>query len=174
MSLDFFDKLAERKVQEAVDEGLFDNLPVKGKPLTFDEPTGIPYAEMVANKIMQNAGVLPEWMQTQKDLEAEQNALTKLRAHLIAENRKRHTKIAYLPADHIAVTQYFAWHTHSLTLYHHKRKQLNSLTLKLSLVAPSTVTVPGLCNVEEEIKAFSAEFPLISEERLAPPSSPTK
>jgi len=70
MSLDFFDKLAERKVQEAVDEGLFDNLPGKGKPLTFDEPTGIPYAEMVANKIMQNAGVLPEWMQTQKDLEA--------------------------------------------------------------------------------------------------------
>lgn len=171
MSLDFFETLAERKVQEAMEEGVFENLPGKGEPLRFESPTGVPYAEMIANKIMQNAGVLPEWMQAQKELEEEISAFSAQRAKLIAENEKRQAKIIYLPADHIIVAKHRAWHKSSREGFHRKLKRINGLILKLNLTAPSTVSLPGLYKIEEEMVAFDADFPAVSEDRLAPSGS---
>ncbi len=171
MSLDFFEALAERSVQEAVEAGVFDDLPGKGKPLQFEAPTGISYAEMIANKILQNAGVLPEWIQAQKDLEYETSTLATQRAKLIAENEKRQAQIASLPADHIAAVKYRAWHKSSRENFHKKMKRINGLILKLNLTAPSTLQLPGLYRVDAEMQAFDADFPPASEERFAPSGS---
>ena len=47
-NLDFMRRIAEGKIQEAIEEGKFDNLPGKGKPIVFDEdPLTPPHLRMV-------------------------------------------------------------------------------------------------------------------------------
>src|SRR5689334_22802808 len=57
---DVIARVAERKIQEAIDEGAFDNLPGKGKPLVFDDDPMTPPHLRLANRILRNANVLPE------------------------------------------------------------------------------------------------------------------
>ncbi|GDX41460.1 hypothetical protein LBMAG21_17520 [Armatimonadota bacterium] len=171
MSLDFFEALAERQVQDAVEEGAFDNLPGKGKPLRFENLTGIPYAELIANRILKNAGVLPEWVQAQKDLEAEISTLLAQRTKLIEDNLKRQAQIVYLPTDHISVNKYRLWHKQSRDNFHKKMKRINGLILKLNLTAPSTIRLPGLHKVDEEMEAFDEEFQPVAEGKLVPRGS---
>src|SRR5438105_4514526 len=90
-------RIAEQKIQEAIEEGQFDNLPGKGKPLVFDDDPTTPAELRMANKILKNAGVLPEWIQVQKDIQAEQKEIAALRARLLKDNQKWRNKIASLP-----------------------------------------------------------------------------
>ena len=63
MDAEIIAKVAERKIQEAIEEGKFDNLPGKGKPIVFDDDPMTPADLRMATKILKNAGVLPDWMQ---------------------------------------------------------------------------------------------------------------
>lgn len=65
--MDAFDHIAENRIREAAKEGLFDNLPGKGKPLQLDdEPEGVPKELSAAFRILKNAGVLPEELELQQ------------------------------------------------------------------------------------------------------------
>lgn len=58
----------EGAIQKAVDEGVFDNLEMQGKPLRLWEN---PYEEpsmRMANRIMRDHEVLPMWLQARKTL----------------------------------------------------------------------------------------------------------
>ena len=62
----WWDRLAEDKIQTAIEEGAFDRLPGSGKKLTDDlEPAG---EEWIGNHILQVNGVLPTWLQLRKDI----------------------------------------------------------------------------------------------------------
>ena len=69
--MNWIDIVAERKIQEALDDGQFDNLPGKGKPIRFEDDLSVPAHQRVAAKILRNARALPEWIQTEKDIERE-------------------------------------------------------------------------------------------------------
>src|SRR5690242_6222653 len=103
-------KIAERKIQEAIDEGKFDNLPGKGKPLNLDDDLVTPPHLRLVNKILKNAGVLPDWIQTQKDIVDERQEAAKQRARLICVNKTRRARVAGLPSDHPLVARYSEWH----------------------------------------------------------------
>ena len=51
--------LAENRILAAQEEGLFDNLPGRGKPLNLDEDSGVPEDLRLSFKILKNAGCLP-------------------------------------------------------------------------------------------------------------------
>jgi hypothetical protein len=53
------DFLVERKIQEAMACGEFDDLPGAGRPLELDDDALIPEELRVANRILKNAGVTP-------------------------------------------------------------------------------------------------------------------
>ncbi len=55
MPLFFPQLIAERKIQEAIRNGEFDNLPGKGKPLVLEDDRGIPEELRLAYKILKNA-----------------------------------------------------------------------------------------------------------------------
>lgn len=59
----------DRQIREAVEEGLFDNLPHKGKPLPNDEN---PYAAEwgLAFHVLKNAGFAPPWIEADKEARA--------------------------------------------------------------------------------------------------------
>lgn len=51
--------VADRKALEAMDEGLFENLPGAGKPLDLDADWMVPDHLRAAFRVLKNAGVAP-------------------------------------------------------------------------------------------------------------------
>ncbi len=57
--MDLFATIAERRIQEAMARGEFDNLPGKGRPLPPDELAGVPEELRMTYRLLKNAGCLP-------------------------------------------------------------------------------------------------------------------
>jgi hypothetical protein len=57
--MDFFAKLAENRILEAMEAGEFNNLEGRGQPLNLDEDSQIPPELRMAYKILKNADCLP-------------------------------------------------------------------------------------------------------------------
>jgi hypothetical protein len=57
--MNFFERIAENRIREAIEAGEFDNLQGKGQPLTFEDESYIPSELRLAYKILKNADCLP-------------------------------------------------------------------------------------------------------------------
>ncbi|MGW9128626.1 DnaJ family domain-containing protein [Paenibacillus chitinolyticus] len=66
--MSFLDSLVEQRIQEAIRNGDFDNLPGKGKPLVLEDWSAVPEELRLSYKIIKNSGFLPEEMQLRKDM----------------------------------------------------------------------------------------------------------
>jgi len=62
------ERIAEERIRKAIDRGEFDDLPLKGEPLRFDDEPDMPSSLRASYKILKNAGVLPEELQLQKEI----------------------------------------------------------------------------------------------------------
>ena len=71
-------KLVERKIQEAMERGEFDNLPGQGKPLLLEEDSHIPEELRVAYKILKNADCLPPELEAKKEIRQMEDLLVKI------------------------------------------------------------------------------------------------
>jgi hypothetical protein len=58
-SMNFFARLAENRILEAIEAGEFDNLEGRGQPLKFEDESHIPPELRLAYKILKNADCLP-------------------------------------------------------------------------------------------------------------------
>lgn len=58
--MDMLSWLAEQRIQEAMRDGQFNNLPGHGKPLELEDLSGVPEELRMSFKILKNAGLLPE------------------------------------------------------------------------------------------------------------------
>lgn len=69
--------MVERKLQQLVDEGYFDDLPGKGKPLDLsaDDNPFVPSDMRLAFRILRNAGLAPPWIELGNEVEADLLAL---------------------------------------------------------------------------------------------------
>jgi len=81
----FFDTqtIAERKIQEAIADGVFDNLPGKGLPLDLDSDAGTPQELRAAHRILKNANVPPDWIQLDKGIRASIAECSDMRSTLV-------------------------------------------------------------------------------------------
>ena len=66
--MDFLYRIAESRILEAIEGGLFDNLQGRGKPLVFDDDSHIPPELRMAYKIMKMAGCLPPELEMRKEI----------------------------------------------------------------------------------------------------------
>ncbi|RQD76089.1 MAG: DUF1992 domain-containing protein [Candidatus Syntrophonatronum acetioxidans] len=66
--MDIIAIIAENKIQEAIREGEFDNLPGRGKPLRLEDLSHVPEDLRAAYTILKNNGILPEEIQLKKDI----------------------------------------------------------------------------------------------------------
>jgi hypothetical protein len=67
--------IAERKIREAMDDGAFDHLEGKGKPLDLSEN---PYEDAglrMAHRLLKNNGFAPIWIEEAKEIDAEYRRL---------------------------------------------------------------------------------------------------
>lgn len=100
------DKLVEQKIQEAMADGEFDNLPGKGKPIDLSAYFATPEEKRIGYSILKNAGFIPAEAELLKEIEtlneklqssgeAERAAIereihrAKLKVSLLMERRKR-------------------------------------------------------------------------------------
>lgn len=64
----WWDQLIEDRIEAAQAKGLFDNLRGQGKPLELEPGSG---PEWLANHLLRQAGMLPDWLQLRKVIHEE-------------------------------------------------------------------------------------------------------
>ena len=67
--LEDIEDAVENKIRKAMDEGEFDNLPGKGKPLDLSKDRLVPEHLRTAYHILKNAGFVPEEIRLKKEME---------------------------------------------------------------------------------------------------------
>ena len=68
-------RLAEHRIEEAMAQGEFDNLPGRGRPLDLSEYFAQPATERVGTNLLKSANVLPPEMEILKRIAALEGAL---------------------------------------------------------------------------------------------------
>jgi len=66
--VEYLHRLVEDRIQKAQEEGVFDNLPGKGKPLNLDDDSIIPEDLRLTFKVLKNAHCLPVEMELRKEI----------------------------------------------------------------------------------------------------------
>ena len=66
--MSIFEIIAEKRIEQAIAEGAFDNLQNKVKPLANDNMDHVPEEMRMAYKILKNAGIIPEEIELKKGI----------------------------------------------------------------------------------------------------------
>jgi hypothetical protein len=67
-NMGLFERIAEERIKKAQEEGLFDNLPGKGKPLALDDDACVPEDLRLTFKVLKNSNCLPIEMEIRKEI----------------------------------------------------------------------------------------------------------
>jgi hypothetical protein len=67
------ESLIERQIREAQGAGEFDNLPGYGKPIPKDPGQDLAPDRWMSNRILKQAGYVPEWIELRKQIAAERD-----------------------------------------------------------------------------------------------------
>jgi len=70
-----FQKIIEKRIQDAQNNGDFDNLPGKGKPIDLEDDRNIPEDLRLTYKILRNADCLPPELQLKKEIRVMEDML---------------------------------------------------------------------------------------------------
>ena len=70
-----FDKIAEQKIREAMEQGEFDDLPGRGEPLNLEDDSHLPQDLRLAYKILKNADCLPPELELRKQIHTTETLL---------------------------------------------------------------------------------------------------
>jgi len=64
----FLDRIVEERIQRAQEDGVFDKLPGKGKPLNLEDESFVPEDLRLTYKILKNSNCLPLEMELRKEI----------------------------------------------------------------------------------------------------------
>jgi DnaJ-like protein len=84
-----FERIAEQRLKQAVEDGEFDNLPNAGKPLDLDEYFSWPEALRLAYSVLKNANCVPIEVELLKEIARLESALTSTDDPAAAASLKR-------------------------------------------------------------------------------------
>jgi DnaJ family protein C protein 28 len=176
--MDFpFEKFAERKIQEAMEEGRFENLPGKGQPLRLDEDPFVPPHMRLPNKILKDAGVRPEWIELSLEIERGREECEHAWARMTREYPRRRVlweRAIAAGADPEKPSRDFAaWVARMRTTYLQAMARVNTDILKLNLLAPSIPRVHIPYRIAEQMARFDAAFPSPQDVELPAVQSPS-
>ena len=62
------ERIAERKIKEALEKGELDNLPGRGEPLNLEDDSRVPEDLRMAYKVLKNADCLPPELELRKEI----------------------------------------------------------------------------------------------------------
>ncbi|MDO9630532.1 MAG: DUF1992 domain-containing protein [Humidesulfovibrio sp.] len=68
LSLAFIERLAEERIKKAQDEGVFDDLPGRGRPLDLEDDAHVPEDLRMAWRVLKNADCLPPELLAKREI----------------------------------------------------------------------------------------------------------
>lgn len=103
-----FQKIAERRIKEAIQDGMLEDLPGTGKPLRLEDDSHLPDDLRIAHKILKNAGFVPpeitlkneiarveDLLAGMQDTKAKYRQIKKLNFLVMQLNMMRKTSVAF-------------------------------------------------------------------------------
>ena len=90
-NLAFIERLAEERIKQAQDEGAFDALPGRGRPLALDDDAHVPEDLRMAWRVLKNADCLPPEVLAQKEIHTARELLASL-----TDEAERHAQMQRL------------------------------------------------------------------------------
>ena len=141
---------AERKIEEAMEEGAFDDLPGKGKPLPMDEEWFVPPEMRPAVRLLKSAGLLPDWLERAREIERMREECARL---------WRIAELEYAPAVQLNAERYAFWYAETWERILGVMKRVNSLILAYNCTAPAHANPQIPYRLEEERLRFGERFP---------------
>ena len=139
--------IAERKIQDAIDEGLFEGLPGRGQPLDLSVNPFEPPGMRAVNRILKQNKVLPPWLLLEKEIEASRGlALGALARWEAAEPNLRDT------------SEYGRLRTAARAAYAKHLKETNDLILKYNLSNPFAFRAPIPFLMKLRLKEFDEHY----------------
>lgn len=72
--------MVESQIQEAMEAGAFDNLPGAGQPLPANKHEQLAGNNWLGFKVLQNGGMLPEWLSLAREIEEDGKVLARIEA----------------------------------------------------------------------------------------------
>jgi hypothetical protein len=73
------ERVAEKRINEAIRRGEFDNLPGSGEPLKLEDDRQIPDDLRLAYKVLRNANCLPPELELKKEIRTAEELLSSLK-----------------------------------------------------------------------------------------------
>jgi len=138
-----WESLIDQKIREAMEQGEFDDLPGKGKPIdTSENPFEDPEMRL-AHRMLRNAGFAPSWIEERKDIDSEFEIARKemSRVWTVRQNA--------LGTEHEAAAR-TRWEK-ALTAFREKVAELNRRITKWNLKVPAAGFQRQLIDAEKEI-----------------------
>lgn len=68
LSLAFIEAIAEERIRAAQENGEFDDLPGRGRPLDLDDDAHVPPELKMAWRVLKNAGCLPPELEAEREI----------------------------------------------------------------------------------------------------------
>lgn len=149
----------EKQIREAIERGDFRNLSGRGRRLNLEDNPFTPAEWQMAYRLLQDAGVAPEWIEQDKAIRRERQALAELLAqHLKWEGRRR-ASLGSLAPDRL-IAEYEDLNRSRERVCERFRERattLNGLIDAFNLQAPSSRLHHSRIRIESELERFLNE-----------------
>lgn len=150
------ENLIEKQIREAIERGDFDRLPGSGRPLDLSENPYTPADWRMAYKILQDAGMAPDWIEQDKEIRREFTALSAWLECQVEWQRAKRDRLSRLPADRmIHERERLAEAREKICVeYRERAAALNKLIDLYNLKAPRSDLHRERIRIDEKIKRF--------------------
>lgn len=144
---DWIAGIAERKIQDAIEEGLFDNLPGRGKPLDLSVNPFEPPGMGAINRLLKHNKVLPPWVLLEQEIEASRAlALASLARWEASEPGLR------------GLPEFARLRAAAREVYEKQLKQTNDLILKYNCSSPFAFRAPIPFMLKRRLRDFDEQY----------------
>lgn len=142
-----WEDIVERKIQEALRDGAFDNLPGKGQPLNLEENPFEDPSMRTAHRMLRNNGFTLPWIEERKEIDADADAA---RAAL-ARGWARHAEAQARRRPSLTAQEEESWQK-ELSAFRRRIVDLNRRIANYNLKAPSASFQRLPLDAEREIR----------------------
>lgn len=134
-----FSRIAEKIIRQAMEEGIFENLEGKGRPLDLEENDNTPKEWQMAFTILKNANMSPRWIELDKEIrteleEARQELLVAVKASKGEAKRRER----------------------AVQRFKDRLNELNEFLKELNLIVPGVILQRAALNADEEIEQIES------------------
>jgi len=164
--------IADRKIRDAQEEGAFDNLPGKGKPLNLDFDPRVPPELRATYRLMKEAQILPDWIQLDKEIRVREERWGELLENYRRTRQAELARAAACPTreQREAERRVDIARDRFLRSTFDTLRELNRMIDRLNLIVPAISRQRLRLDLRARLRELEVEFP-----RLAPaPGGPAE